>query len=244
MKTPRLGLIAAALTSLCLLLAGCDIVMDIDVPAGAHWDSGKSTVNGDIHIGANAVVDGGMRTVNGDVHAEAGAHTGELVTVNGDIHLDHDAQAGELTTVNGSIQLLGKAVADGDVTSVNGDIATATGVHIKGSVTNVNGTITLCATQVGKDVQFVNGTLLIAEHSTVAGDVIVKKPEFNSTDSSSVPPVMVVGPHATVAGTITFERAGTLYVSDSAVIHAVQGVTPQKYSGTLPAGVKLAACPD
>ena len=68
--------------------------------------------------------------------------------------------------------------------------------------------------------QFVNGTLLAAENSQVNGNVTAKKPEFDSSGSGR-PPVMVVGPHASVTGSITFERPRKLYVSDSAVIHGV-----------------------
>lgn len=242
MKGLHPGLAISVLLSTCLL-AGCDITRSISVPDNAHWSHGKGTINGDISIGSGAVVDGDMSTINGDVHAATGAHVGKLTTVNGDISVDHDAQTGELTNVNGGIRLGQHATANGNVTSVNGDIQTGNGVHIQGDVTDVNGNIALCAVQAGGDLRFVNGTVLVKTGSAIKGSVIAKKPKFSSSDELHEP-VMIIGPHAIVDGPITFERPGKLYVSDSAVIHAVDGVTPEKFSGTAPSGVTLPACAD
>lgn len=225
------------------LLAGCDITRSISVPDNAHWSHGKGTINGDISIGSGAVVDGDMSTINGDVHAATGAHVGKLTTVNGDISVDHDARTGELTDVNGNIQLGQHVAANGNVTTVNGDIQTGNGAHIQGDITDVNGNIALCAVKAEGDLRFVNGTLLIKTGSEIKGSVIAKKPKFDSSDELHEP-VMIVGPHAIVDGSITFERPGKLYLSDSAVIHAVNGVTPEKFSGTVPSGVTAPDCAD
>lgn len=240
-----LKLVSIVALSSCLL-TGCDITKSISIPANAHLDHGKSTINGDVTIGDKAVVDGDLSTINGDVHAGIGSRTGKLTTVNGDITVDHDAQTGELTNVNGSIQLGHSVVANGNVTSVNGSIDTADGAQVHGDVTDVNGNIVLCNTQAGGSLRFVNGTLLVAANSQIKGDVTAKKPEFDSGNASDEQhiPVMVVGPHAVIGGTITFERPGKLFVSDSAVIHAVTGVTAQKFTGVAPAGVTLPSCND
>jgi hypothetical protein len=51
---------------------------------------------------------------------------------------------------------------------------------------------------------------------------------------SSHKPRIVIGPHATVAGTLEFKREVDLYVSDSATIGKVEGASPQKFSGEQP----------
>lgn len=242
MKGLYLGIAAGAFASSCLL-AGCNITRSISVPDNAHWSHGKGTINGDISIGSGAVVDGDMSTINGDVHAATGAHVGKLTTVNGDISVDHDAQTGELTNVNGNIQLGQHVAANGNVTTVNGDIQTGNGAHIQGDITDVNGNIALCAVKAEGDLRFVNGTLLIKTGSEIKGSVIAKKPKFDSSDELHEP-VVIVGPHAIVDGPITFERPGRLYLSDSAVIHAVSGATPEKFSGAAPAGMTLPHCAD
>lgn len=229
------------------LLAGCDITKSISIPANAHLDHGQSTINGDVTIGDKAIVDGDLSTVNGDVHAGFGTHTGKLTTVNGDITVNHDAQTGELTNVNGSIRLGQNVVANGNVTSVNGSIDTSNGAQMHGDITDVNGNIVLCNTRADGNLRFVNGTLLVAANSQVKGNVTAKKPEFDSGDTAADErhmPIVVVGPHAVIGGTITFERPGKLFVSDSAVIHAVTGVTAEKFSGAAPAGVTLPSCND
>lgn len=236
---PRSVLLASGLL-LVSILAGCDVMKSISVPANAHWSHGETTVNGDITIGANAVVDGDLRTVNGNILAATGAHTDELVTVNGDIQLAQDAHSSALTTVNGSLDLAAKSLVNNNLTTVNGDIRTANGTQV-GGITDVNGNIVLCGTKVDENVQFVNGTLLLGKNASVGGDIIAKKPEFNSSEMHD--PVLVVAPHAVVIGSIRFERPGKLYVSDSAVIHGVEGVTPEKFSGATPSGVVLSSCP-
>ncbi|MDE2196704.1 MAG: hypothetical protein KGJ56_05910 [Gammaproteobacteria bacterium] len=128
-----------------------------------------------------------------------------------------------------SSMLLGTCLFAGcDITK---SISVPANAHWANGESTVNGDITIGADAV------VDGDLL-----TVNGDVTAKKPEFDSSDTGR-PPVMVVGPHASVTGSITFERPGKLYVSDSAVIHGVQGVMPEKFPGAAPAGVRLPACP-
>jgi hypothetical protein len=47
-------------------------------------------------------------------------------------------------------------------------------------------------------------------------------------------PRIVIGPHATVQGTLSFKRDVELYVSDSATIGKVEGATATKFSGEHP----------
>lgn len=224
-----------------LFLTGCRVNSDIDIPANAHLDDGERTVNGDVTIGANAIVDGDLSTVNGSITAGAGARIGVLTTVNGEIHVAHDVHSDKLRSVNGSIGLGKNAAVKTDVTSVNGDISTEPGVNVGGNVTNVNGDISICNAQVGGNIEFANGTLLISQNSQIKGTVTVKQPK-SEMSSGTPPPVIIVGPHATVSGSIVFQQPGKLYVSDSAVIHDVHGATPQKFSGATPTDVRTPAC--
>ena len=221
-------------------LAGCNVNKNIDVPANAHWSSGTSTINGEITVGAGATVDGGLRTINGAIRLGAGAQTGDLTIVNGAITLGDSAHAGKLEGVNSAITL-GKNVHTGsDIAVVNGGLRTAPGTRIHGSVSIVNGDMALCGTAVSDHLTFVNGTVWLADSSTVQGDITAKQPNGSNNNP---PPVVVIGPHATVGGSIIFERPGQLYVSDSAVIHGVQGATATKFSGDAPAGVTPPKCP-
>lgn len=222
-----------------LALAGCHVNKDINVPDHAHWSSGNGTINGDISVGAGAVVNGGLRTINGSISVAANAQVGDLTTVNGTITLSDDVHAGELRGVNAAITLGKQAVADGTVESVNGDIHAGSGSRIQSDVRDVNGDITLCNTQVTGNITFYNGTVRLAGDSVVQGDITAKKPTGNDNNPA---PILIVGPGATVGGTITFERPGKLYVSDSAVIHAVQGVTSVKFSGAAPANLPMPNC--
>lgn len=226
-----------------LLLAGCNVNKDINIPANAHWSSGSSTINGEITVGAGAVVDGNLRTINGSISLAAGAQTGNLTTINGGISLADGAHADKLRAVNSEITLAKNAAISGDVATVNGDIRAAAGAHISGTLDNVNGDMALCNARVDRDLNFYNGTVLITDGASIQGNVTAKKPTGQVEESeNTVTPTLIIGPHATVGGAISFERPGKLYVSDSAVIHDVHGVIPVKFTGETPAGVKLPTC--
>lgn len=221
-------------------LAGCNINKDIDVPANARWSSGTSTVNGVITVGEGAIVDGGLRTINGAIRLGAGAQTGNLTIINGGITLADGAHAKKLDGVNSSVTLGKNVTIDSDIAVVNGSLGAASGTRIDGSVAIVNGDMALCGAVVTGKLSFVDGTVLLAPNTTVQGDITAKQPQGSN---HNLPPVVVIGPHATVGGNIVFERPGRLYVSDSAVIHGVTGVTPVKFTGAAPAGVTLPDCP-
>jgi len=134
--------------------------------------------------------------------------------------------------VNSAVRLGKNVLIGSDIAVANGGLRTAPGTRIHGSVSIVNGDMSLCGTVVSGHLSFVNGTLWLADSSTVQGDITAKQP--NGSDNNP-PPVVVIGPHAIVGGSIIFERPGQLYVSDSAVIHGVQGATATKFSGAAPA---------
>ena len=237
MKIRHLSLALPALT---LLLAGCNVNKNITVPAHAHWSSGSSTINGEISVGTGAVVDGSLRTINGRINVATGAQTGSLTGINGNITLAEGVHAGDLKAVNGDL-VLGKDTLTDNLATVNGDIHAAGGAHIGGTVRDVNGDIALCGAQVDGNLSFYHGTVLLTDDTVVQGNVTAKKP--NATETSNHEPRLIVGPHTRVNGTITFERPGKLYVSDSAVIHGVTGVTAVKFPGVAPAGVRIPTCP-
>lgn len=240
MKT---GFILPVLLLGAVALTGCNVNKNISVPEHAHWSGDNNTVNGEITVGAGAIVEGSMRTINGDISLAAGAQTGHLTTVNGDIRLAENAKSDGLTAVNGNLTLGKDATIQNDVATVNGSILTAPGAHIGGDAAVVNGNIALCNSQVAGNLKFVNGTVLLAENSAVQGGITAKKPTDNG-EQDKPPPVVVIGPHARVGGTITFERPGVLFVSDSATIHAVVGTSVLTFSGSAPANVPLPKCLD
>lgn len=221
-------------------LVGCNVNKDIEIPANARWSSGTSTINGVITVGTGAVVDGGLRTINGAIRLGAGAQTGNLTIINGGITLANGAHAQKLEGVNSSVTLGNNVIIDSDIAVVNGSLGAASGTRIDGSAAIVNGDMALCGAVVTGKLSFVNGTVWLAPDSTVQGDITAKQPQGSN---HNLPPVVVIGPHATVGGSIVFERPGQLYVSDSAVIHGVTGVTPVKFTGAAPAGVTLPNCP-
>jgi hypothetical protein len=223
------------------VLAGCNVNKNIDVPTNAHWSSGTSTINGVITVGAGAVIDGGLRTMNGAIRVGADAQTGDLTIINGGITLAKGAHAGKLEGVNSPVTLGKNVLINSDIVIVNGDLRTASGTRVDGSAAIVNGNMALCGTVVSGRLSFVNGIVWLADSSTVQGDITAKQPK-GSTENNP-PPVVIIGAHAIVGGSIIFERPGQLYVSDSAVIHGVQGVTPAKFSGDMPQGVRLPYAP-
>lgn len=228
---------------LTLLLAGCNVNKNIDVPANAHWSSGSSTINGEINVGGDAIVDGNLRTINGRIYLADGAQTGDLMAINGNIRLGDGVHAGNLQTVNGEIKL-GKNTFAKKLATVNGGIIADHGVHISGNVGNVNGNIILCGARLDGNLSLYNGSVLLTDGAVIHGNVTVKKPTRDYQENAKLhEPAVIVGPHAAVDGDITFERSGELYVSDSAVIHTVEGVTVVKFSGAAPNGVQLPACP-
>ena len=232
-----------ALPILALLLAGCNINKDIDVPANAHWSNGSSTINGEINVGAGASVDGDLRTINGRIYLADGAQTGDLTTINGNIRLGDGVHAGQLQAVNGEIQLGNNVVAT-KLATVNGNIVAGHATQISGNIATVNGNLILCGTRLDGGLSFYNGSVLLADGSMVHGKLTAKKPNRDDqANTGSSEPVVIIGPHASVDGTISFERPGKLYVSDSAVIHDVEGVTAVRFSGPTPAGVQLPTCP-
>jgi predicted acyltransferase (DUF342 family) len=81
----------------------------------------------------------------------------------------------------------------------------------------------------------VAGDITIGANSRVEGGILVDKPNNGWFHSGSTrKPVIVIGPHAVVQGTLEFRREVVLKVSDSAQIGPVKGATVEKFSGATP----------
>lgn len=191
-------------------------------------------VNGAVQVDAGQQV-GDVSTVNGAVRIGDGASVHKASTVNGSVELGEKAQASELGTVNGAITLGRNSRVSGEVSAVNGHIQLASGAEIGGKLDNVNGTIELDAAHVAGGISTVNGDIEIGANSRVEGGILVEKPNYGWFHwGRERTPLVVIGPHAVVQGTLEFRREVVLKVSDSAQIGPVKGATVVKFSGANP----------
>jgi DUF4097 and DUF4098 domain-containing protein YvlB len=190
-------------------------------------------VNGSIHVPDNATA-GKLSTVNGGIRIGAGAHAKSAETVNGGIDVGSDATLDSLETVNGGLRIGEKAKVARTVETVNGSITLASGADVAGKLGNVNGGIHMDRAHVGGGIETVSGDIEIGANSRVEGGIVVEADHSWFHFGSSRLPRIVIGPHATVAGTLAFKRDVELYVSDSATIGSVEGAKPVKFSGDKP----------
>jgi DUF4097 and DUF4098 domain-containing protein YvlB len=197
----------------------------------AGCDFGPEGINGPATI-APGQKTGTVSRVNGSIDIQDGATAESATTVNGSITLGKQATATGATTVNGGITLNEGAKVSGSITTVNGSLRLASGADVGGAATNVNGSISLEGAHVGGGIQTVNADIDIGAQSRVEGGISIKK-NSGISFGKEVPRV-VIGPGATVQGTMKFERPVKLYVSDSATIGAVEGATAEKFSGPAP----------
>ncbi len=178
---------------------------------------------------------GDVSSVNGSVHVGDHGVVQKASTVNGSVDLGAQAHAGELGTVNGGIRLAAGSQVDGKVEAVNGAISLAQGAQVNGHVSNVNGAITLDDAHVAGGLETVAGELTVGAGSHVEVGILVDMPNDGwSHWGSERKPVVVIGPHAVVKGTLEFRRPVVLKVSDSAQIGPVKGATAEKFSGDTP----------
>src|SRR6185437_9074404 len=178
---------------------------------------------------------GGMDKINGSIHVEAGQAASDASTVNGAITLGDRAHAKSLETVNGSITLGDGAQIAKSIESVNGALTLSPGAEVEGSATNVNGHISLNGAHIGGGIETVDGDIDVTGNARVDGGLVVHKPDSGwfHFGTEHIPQV-VIGPGATVNGTLKFEREVKLYVSDRAHVGEIVGATPVKFTGAEP----------
>ncbi|MEW9622917.1 hypothetical protein [Rhodanobacter geophilus] len=202
--------------------------------AATASDNDIHKVNGDVRVEAGEHV-GTAKSVNGDVDVGDHAVVQQATTVNGSVSLGTQAEAGELHTVNGSIEVATGGKVDGQVHAVNGDIGLAQGAQVGGHLSNVNGAIRLDAAHVAGGLETVAGDITVGANSRVEGGILVDQPNNGWFHwGSDHKPVIVIGPHAVVQGTLEFRRPVVLKVSDSAQIGPVKGATAEKFGGAAP----------
>lgn len=249
----RNGLDRSRLKWTALALVAC-------VPLLSIASNGISKVNGTVHVDAGQQA-GDIDTVNGTIHIDAGASVGSANTVNGSIHVADRVTAGKLETVNGSVKLgagvkarsLGTVngaliVGDGsqienEISTVNGAIVLEKDADVGGKLSTVNGRMELDNAHVVGRLETVNGDILVGAGSRVDGGILVEKPDFNLFNRKRRTPKIVIGPNATVQGTLKFEHDVELYVSDKATVGRIEGATAIKFSGDRPSDVDMARQP-
>jgi hypothetical protein len=190
-------------------------------------------VNGSIHVPDNATA-GKLSTVNGGIRIGAGAHAKSAETVNGGIDVGSNASVDSLETVNGGLRIGENVKVTKTAETVNGSITLDAGADITGKLSNVNGGIHLENAHVGGGIETVSGDIDVGANSRVEGGVLVEADHSWFRFGSGRLPRIVIGPHATVQGKLTFKRDVELYVSDSATIGNVEGAKPVKFSGDKP----------
>ncbi len=195
---------------------------------------GTARVNGSVHVVAGQA-NGDVATVNGAISIDDKANFGTADTVNGDIWVGAGATGRSAKTVNGGVTLDHDARLSADVGSVNGSLTLNAGATATGAVSNVNGTITINDATVNGGIATVNGDINVNGHSHIRNGILVHKLSMGILQAAHDDPRIIIGPGASVEGTLRFERKVRLYVSDHATIGPVDGATPVSFSGDKPA---------
>jgi len=202
--------------------------------AALAGDPDVSRVNGSISIEPHQQA-GDVSTVNGSIKVGDHATVEEVSTVNGRIEIGAEVRAKSLSTVNGDLSVGTHTHVSGSASTVNGELRLETAADVGGGLSSVNGKIRLDAAHVGDGIVTVTGDIEIGRDSHVEGGVVVKRNKYSwFSHNSSREPVVVVGPGATVSGTLRFELPVKLYVSDTAKIGSVEGATVTTFSGDHP----------
>jgi hypothetical protein len=195
-------------------------------------DGDVSKINGGITAQAGQKY-GDLETVNGGISVEAHAVAEDVETVNGGIDIADDAQLRSATTVNGGIDAGQRVRIDDGLETVNGGISLNFNSRVGKDIETVNGGIIVKQSEVGGQIHTVQGDITIGAKSVVHGGVWIEKPHGLSFGHHRIPRV-VIGPDATVQGTLRFDREVELFVHPSAHIGTVVGATAQSWTDKLP----------
>jgi predicted acyltransferase (DUF342 family) len=192
-----------------------------------------SRVNGSISIDPHEEA-GDVSTVNGSIKVGDHATVNDVSTVNGQIEIGTEVHAKSVSTVNGDLDVGAHTHLSGSASTINGGLLLETAAEVGGGLSSVNGKIRLEAAHVGSGIKTVSGDIEIGKDSHVEGGVLVQKNKYSWFSAPSRAPVIVVGPGASVSGTLRFELPVKLYVSDRATIGPVEGATVTTFSGDRP----------
>ncbi len=181
--------------------------------------------------------DNDIDKVNGSVQVAAGQQVGDVSTVNGAVHVGDGASVHDLILAALALGLGLPPLAsagDNDIDKVNGSVQVAAGQQV-GDVSTVNGAIVLDSAHGAGGIGTVGGDITVGADSHVEGGILVDKPNNGWFHwGSDRKPVIVIGPHAVVQGTLEFRRDVVLKVSDSAQIGPVKGATVERFHGDAP----------
>lgn len=221
----RLRVRRMAVVGLLLAVCGCDYT---------NGDSSHK-INGAVHVAAGPAPSS-AETVNGSIDIDPNATVTQVATVNGNIHCGAHATATSIRSVNGRISLDEGAHVTGVVESVNGAVSVGDGADVAGALKNVSGTIELRNAHVAGGIRTVAGNISVLGSSRVEGGIVVEKPGGTFISIGSSIPRIVVGPGASVAGELRFEREVHLFVSDKATVGAITGATAVSFTDDQPPG--------
>jgi len=238
MSTKRVfaPLLSAVLAA--VLLTGCDgsVFGSVVIADGTQNAEASQTVNGSISVGNDVTVTSGtFRTVNGSAVVGQRSTVPGISVVNGAIRIGEDSRTGELETVNGAIVLSERVQASSNVQTVNGEVRASTGADIQGSVRAVNGRIALDGVAVRGNIENVNGGVVLSGATVVEGDLIVRRTQGLSLDTSD-PPRVVIGAEVQIKGRLNFERAVDLQIHRGAQVGEITGASPTWIEPTPVAG--------
>jgi DUF4097 and DUF4098 domain-containing protein YvlB len=228
------------------------------LPLVAAADSDISRVNGSVHVTAQSPV-GDVETVNGSIRIDGGVVAKNVETVNGSIEIGERASVDRLHTVNGAISL-GQGATASKIDTVNGRMTLAEGARVKGSVSatngstslarnaeigggfsNTNGKISLDNARIQGGIKTTSGDILVGSGSSVTGDIVIEKPGMPGLNwSRHKKPTVIIGPNATVTGTLRAEQEIDLYVSNRATIGTVTGAKAIMFTGDEPSAAEMA----
>lgn len=174
-----------------------------------------------------------LETVNGGIRMQDRSVAEDVETVNGGITLGDDIKVRSVSTVNGGINAGERVHVSGDAETVNGGLRFEFNSRIGGDLSTVNGGITIQQSQVDGAINTVSGDITVGAKSVVRGGIWVERPTGLSFGKQRVPRI-VIGPQATVQGTLRFDREVELYVHPTAKIGTVTGAKVQSWTTTLP----------
>jgi hypothetical protein len=173
-----------------------------------------------------------IATVDGPISIEDHCSVGTVKTVDGSIKLGAYARAESLRSVDGELTLGEGSQVARDAKTVDGTILLRPSAEVTGAVASIDGRIQLLAAHVGGGISTVDGDIDVGHDSHVEGGILVDR--IHSSGGHSHPPIVTIGPGATVEGTLRFRQPVKLYVSDKARIGPVEGSQPIPFSGDRP----------